>query len=79
MSTSYTNAQAVDLSSTDWTAAALTSAQALVAGAAGNVKVDTQGGSTGVVIAVAAGVPIPLRVVKIYKTGTTATGIAVLS
>lgn len=47
-----------------------------VAGA-GAVRVTTIGGTTGIVY-VAAGVPFPIRATRIWQTGTTATGIAVL-
>ena len=44
-------------------------------GVAGDIKVDTIGGSVGVTIAVLAGEYLPLSVTKVYATGTTATGI----
>ena len=47
-----------------------------VAGA-GTVRVTTVGGSVGMVH-VAAGIPFPIRAKRIWKTGTTATNIAVL-
>ena len=50
----------------------------LVAGVAGNVKVDTLGGETAVVVYLGLGYHLPLRVTKIYATGTTATGIVSL-
>ena len=48
--------------------------EVLVAGAAGTVKVDTPN-QTGVTLTVAAGIPLPLRIAKVYATGTTATGL----
>ena len=47
-------------------------------GASGNVKVDLLGGSTVTFSGLAAGVVHPLRVTRIYATGTTATGILAL-
>lgn len=43
----------------------------------GAVQVTTVGGTTAT-ITVAAGVVMPVRVIKIWQTGTTATGITVL-
>lgn len=51
--------------------------RAIVAAAAGNVQVTMKSGTT-LVIPVAAGVPIPIRVTRIWSTNTTATGIVVL-
>lgn len=52
-------------------------AWALAIGVAGNVKVDTPA-QTGVTIAVPAAFVLPLIVLKVYATGTTATGIVAL-
>jgi len=46
-----------------------------IPGAAGNVKLDTAGGETGVTIAVVAGQYYGIRSTRIYSSGTTATGI----
>lgn len=43
----------------------------------GHVRVTTRDGSTGTVF-VAAGIVFPLRVTKVWATGTTATGICAL-
>lgn len=51
--------------------------RAINVAAAGAVRVTTVGGSVGTVF-VAAGVPFPIRAKRIWRTGTTATGIAVL-
>jgi hypothetical protein len=54
-------------------------ARMLWIGGAGNVKVDTVGGSTGItILAVAAGTRLPIQVKKVYATGTTATNIVAL-
>jgi len=55
-----------------------TPSRLIVAAVAGNIKVDTLGGQSAVTIAIAAGVPLPLRVTKIYNSGTTATGVTAL-
>lgn len=49
--------------------------RAIIVGVAGNVTVDTAGGSSNVAFYAAAGVPIPIRATRIYSTGTAATGI----
>lgn len=54
-------------------------AMALYVGGAGNVKVDTVGGQTGVTFTgVTAGSVLPIQVTKVYATGTTATTIVAL-
>ncbi len=53
-------------------------AAALFVGGAGAVKVDTVGGSTLTLTGVAAGSLLPIRVKRVYSTGTTATNIAAL-
>jgi hypothetical protein len=45
---------------------------------AGHLRVVTSGGDTGRLF-VAAGIPFPLRVVRVLATGTTATGIVGLA
>jgi len=57
--------------STDLTHAA----RALFVGGAGNVKVDTLGGDTVTFTGVLAGFVLPVRVLRVYSTGTTATNI----
>ncbi len=47
----------------------------IVAAAAGVISCNMQGTGTAVLVPVAAGVPIPIRVRRILATGTTATGI----
>ena len=54
-----------------WTTRALSVAQA------GMVRVTTHGGETGDIF-VAAGVPFPIRVQRVWASGTTATGIVAL-
>lgn len=54
-----------------WTTRALGVAQA------GMVRVTTQNGDTGEIF-IAAGVPFPIRVRRVWATGTTATGIVAL-
>ena len=51
--------------------------RAINAAGAGLVRVTTLGGDTATVF-VAAGIAFPLRVSRIWQTGTTATGIVVL-
>lgn len=52
----------------------------IIVGGTGNLKVDTLGGSTGVVLPVTAGMIVRLAVTKIYSTanGTTATNLIAL-
>lgn len=71
-----THAQLADISTTDFTPTA-TTRQIRVGGLAGDVKVDTSGSETIVIPAMQQGESLPLRVTKIYKTGTTATNIIV--
>ena len=53
-------------------------ARMLWVGGAGNVKVDTVGGSTITFLSVAAGTRLPIQAKKVYATGTTATNIVAL-
>ena len=46
--------------------------RAIMLGTAGNLKVNTQGGQTGVTLALPAGIMIPVRVTRIYATGSDA-------
>lgn len=71
------HAETVDISATDHTFSRAT--RGLIVNVAGNVKADFVGGSTGITLTLLAGVIYPLRLTKIYKTGTTATGITGLS
>ena len=50
-------------------------ARALYIGGAGNVKVDTAGGDTVTFNSVASGSVLPVRVKRVYATGTSATNI----
>ena len=69
----------VDLSSTDFTTSN-PSGLAVYVGGSGNVKVDTISGSTGITFTTpVVGQILPVLVSKIYKTGTTATGLVALS
>ena len=52
--------------------------RALNVAEAGLVRVTTVGG-TEAVLAVAAGIPFPIRAVRVWATGTTATGIVGLT
>lgn len=49
--------------------------RALFVGGAGDVKVDTLGGDTVTFTGVLAGSILPVRILKVYATGTTATNI----
>lgn len=73
--------EAVDLSSTDWTPSEDfgTEARSLKIGTGGNVKVDASVYGTGVTLAVVDGELLPVRVTKVYKTGTTAATIVALA
>lgn len=51
--------------------------RALNVATAGSVRVTTVGGDTGDVY-IAAGVPFPVRVTRVWSTGTTAAGIVVM-
>ena len=51
--------------------------RALNVAGAGAIRVTTVGGTTATVH-VAAGIPFPVRATRVWATGTTATGIAVL-
>ena len=53
----------------------LTNSGFLYVGAAGDVKVDTSDGDTVTFTALAAGIVHPIRVKRVYSTGTTATNI----
>lgn len=50
----------------------------LYIGGAGNIKVDTAAGTTVTLNNAAAGSVLPIRVKKVYATGTTATNIVAL-
>jgi len=50
----------------------------LYVGVAGDIKVDMVGGDTSTIVAAANGYH-PMRVTRVYATGTTATGILALS
>lgn len=50
-------------------------ARALFVGGAGDIKVDTLGGDTVTFTGVVAGSILPVRILKVYATGTTATNI----
>jgi hypothetical protein len=61
----------VDISSTDHTFTA--TARGIYAGVAGDVKVDLPGATGITFTGLAAGIIHPIRAIKVYKTGTTAT------
>ena len=50
-------------------------ARALFVGGAGNIKVDTLGGDTVTFTGVVSGAILPVRILKVYSTDTTATNI----
>lgn len=50
-------------------------ARALFVGGAGDIRVDTLGGDTVTFASVLAGSILPVRVLKVYSTGTTATNL----
>lgn len=52
--------------------------RAINVAAAGNVRVTTSGGDT-VTVHIAAGIAFPVRAQRIWATGTTATGLVVMS
>ena len=52
--------------------------RALYVGAAGDVKVDMYGSGTVTFVGVTAGSVLPVRVDRVYSTGTTATSIVAL-
>ena len=70
----YRNARAVTPS--DSVGLGLTS-NAITIGVAGTIKVDMAGGASGITLTLPAGL-FEISVTKVYSTGTTATGIAVL-
>ena len=74
-------AESVDLSSTDWTPSVSFGVvtRALKIGTAGNIKVDMLDHGTGVTIPVADNELLPVAVIKVYRTGTTATSIVALA
>ncbi len=51
--------------------------RALIIGTSGDVKVTTKGGETVILPSVPAGI-LPLRVARVFATGTTATNISAL-
>lgn len=52
--------------------------RALYIGSTGDVKVDMKGGQTVTLVAVPAGAILPIRVTRVYATGTTASSIIAL-
>lgn len=72
-----TRAEVVDISTTDHSFEFTT--RGYICSGAGNLKVDFLHGATGVTVPVLAGVQYSGRLTKVYKTGTTATGITGLS
>jgi len=51
---------------------------ALIAQVAGNVSVDFVGGTTAVVLGIAAGIPLKVHAIRVRSASTTATGIVAL-
>lgn len=66
------NAVAIDYGSADQTLFA--ASRALLISTAGNLKVDMAGSGTGITLPVPVGL-IPVRISKIYQTGSTAAGV----
>jgi len=52
--------------------------RAIYIGGSGNVKIDADGGGTVTFVAAPAGMIIPVRAVRVYSTGTTATDIVAI-
>ena len=74
----FGNAQTVDVSSGDHDF--LQSISSIYVGVAGNVKVDMGGNGTAVTFyTVSAGTMLPIHVIKVYQTGTTAGAMVGLS
>lgn len=71
-------AEAVDISSTDHSVTLPNGKGFLYVGGTGNVKVDTAGGNTVTFTAVPVGI-LPVIVTKVYKTGTTASDMVVMT
>lgn len=69
-------AEAVVISSVDH--AATHASKALYVGETGNVKVDMRGGQAVTFVGVVAGTVLPIRVTKVYKTGTNAASMVIL-
>lgn len=61
----------VDISAADWTG---DETRAIICEGSGLLKVDAGVLGTGILVPVAAGVPICIGIVKIYKVGTTVEG-----
>lgn len=49
--------------------------RAIYVGGAGDIKVTANGGGTATFVGVAAGTILPVRVVRVFATGTTATNL----
>jgi hypothetical protein len=52
--------------------------RALYIGGAGDVRIDTEGGSTVTFVGVQAGSILPVRAARVYSTSTTATSIVAI-
>ena len=75
--TPRTRAQSVDISVTDFVPTYVSTMLSATGG--GVVVVDTQGGDVAVPVAIGVATALLLRVTKIYKAGTTATGLTVFT
>jgi len=70
------NAEAIDLSSTDYSPSA--GRRRLYVGSSGDVKVDTVGGQTGITFKTVPVGFLDVHATKVYKTGTTASNLVAL-
>lgn len=75
LSSPVTGGEAVDIGSGDHTATE--TGRALWVGTTGNVKVDTSDGDTITINNVQDGTVLPVRVTKVYQTGTTASNMVI--
>jgi hypothetical protein len=71
-------AEAVDISSTDHTVSDTMMGRGLWVGTSGDVKVDFEDGQAVTLPNVQDGSLLPIRITKVYKTGTTASDMVVM-
>ena len=75
--TASTRAQAVDISAADFVPTYVSKEISATGG--GVIYVDTLGGDVNVPVAIGVATALRLRVTKIYKAGSTATGLVVMT